>query len=303
MHATVLAFLAAVNLANAAAGNLESVLTMAQDLKAFFDSEYAATVLDSADICLQCIGYLDYDSVIINDGDRFEVISDLMRLQEKQELDFLVIPEINESVMTLLENELNLFKSKIITIVPRQISFESLKLRLDTQLYYYDVFEDLIKLYEVYAVKNGPQINRQIGNWTLAKGLHIEEPQIWKRRSDLMGTTLRNAVLSWSVFNNLTFDGDGKTVVSNRGIFHDIMVKLGKQLNFTQTVERSRDGKWGGFEPDGVTWNGMVRMLMDGAIDVCTSGLTHYVARDAVVDFTVPILREGTTLVAPRNGQ
>ena len=42
-----------------------------------------------------------------------------------------------------------------------------------------------ISLHEVYAIKNGPQIHRKIGEWDARTGIDIYVPGIWERRSDM----------------------------------------------------------------------------------------------------------------------
>ena len=76
--------------------------------------------------------------------------------------------------------------SKSAIVVPRQSDWTGLKLRLDTQLYFYDVESPTsISLHEVYAIKDGPQIQRKIGQWDAETGLDIYVPFIWKRRSNM----------------------------------------------------------------------------------------------------------------------
>ncbi len=74
---------------------------------------------------------------------------------------------------------------------------------------------------------------------------------------------------------------------------------LGGRFNFTVGTVLSRDGKWGGLEEDGVTWNGMIAMLIDGEIDLCTAGLTQVMTRDAAVDFSIPMANDIATFLAP----
>ncbi len=62
-----------------------------------------------------------------------------------------------------------------------------------------------------------------------------------------------------------------------------------------------RDNKWGGLDPDGKTWNGLVGMLIDGEIDMASAGLSLIPARARVVDFSVATGRQAVTLSAPRS--
>ncbi len=73
-------------------------------------------------------------------------------------------------------------------------------------------------------------------------------------------------------------------------------------MNFTINLSRSPDKKWGALNPDGKTWNGLVGVLIAGKADLVPAPLIWNSARDAVIDFTVPILEERFTLVAARGG-
>ena len=49
---------------------------------------------------------------------------------------------------------------------------------------------------EAYAVKGIP-MTKQIGSWNETSGLNIEKPNIWERRDDLNGVTVRVTSLNF----------------------------------------------------------------------------------------------------------
>ena len=59
---------------------------------------------------------------------------------------------------------------------------------------------------------------------------------------------------------------------------------LAKSLNFTMTTRTPYDRKWGLLESDG-KWNGMIRELIDGDIDIASGGLAISFERAMVVDY------------------
>ena len=67
----------------------------------------------------------------------------------------------------------------------------NISLRLDTRLYAYDEREDEIRLKERYAVMGTPVLNI-FGTWIRGKGLTIAESNIWERRTDLGGNSIRS---------------------------------------------------------------------------------------------------------------
>ena len=64
-------------------------------------------------------------------------------------------------------------------------------------------------------------------------------------------------------------------------------------MNFTYTLTKAPDGKWGNIQPDG-SWNGMVGisdgMLKKGTADIAVADLTITSARSKVVDFLPTLL-------------
>ncbi len=112
-----------------------------------------------------------------------------------------------------------------------------------------------------------------------------------------------DGVLSWTL-DHLMFEGLNGEVIEGcgecstgtgkilgyEGIFGEGMWRLAKKLNYTLTFNPPADNKWGNLEPDG-TWNGLVRQLIDGEVDIVTCGLTITKERDEVVDYTVPVFQ------------
>ena len=50
------------------------------------------------------------------------------------------------------------------------------------------------------------------------------------------------------------------------GSFPDLLNTLAYTMNFTYTMAKPPDNKWGGQAPDG-TWNGMMNQVVNGKID------------------------------------
>ena len=55
-------------------------------------------------------------------------------------------------------------------------------------------------------------------------------------------------------------------------------------LNFTVTRRKPYDEQWGLLDHDG-KWNGMIRELVDGDIDIASAGLAISLDRALVVDY------------------
>jgi hypothetical protein len=61
----------------------------------------------------------------------------------------------------------------------------------------------------------------------------------------------------------------------------------------------SKDGKWGGINKNKKSWNGLVGMLINKELDVSTAGLSQFKERNEVVDFSIPLIADKSTLNIP----
>ncbi len=292
----ILLFLAETTISS----DMDLILRMASDFQSALNLDHRATLIASVDFCAPCSESLLLPGSLINMYSLNETLGALEALKAVDQLHYLVATSSGDlrQFLSACDQGLGLFKAKTATLIPKQADWSYLKLRLDSQLYFYDTVGSIIYLYEVYAIKSGPQMVRQIGQWSSDIGLKIPELNLWQRRSDLMGTTIINGVMTWSMFNKVTADSSGN-ILSVAGIFAETMSKLSKKLNFTEKPMMPPDRKWGGREADG-TWNGIIKMLMDKRFDMSTGGLTQFKERDAVVDFTIPMGKEGSTLIAKK---
>ena len=66
-------------------------------------------------------------------------------------------------------------------------------------------------------------------------------------------------------------------------------------MNFTYTLIKPSDGKWGAIQPDG-TWNGMIDLLADQEIDIAPAPFTVTEKRSTVITFASPITEVFHTL-------
>ena len=117
-------------------------------------------------------------------------------------------------------------------------------LSLHSQFYLLTPTNDSLEVVELYDVEvGGKRIWRQVGTWhsdSLAVSILTED--IWERRGDLWGTSLRTIMLPYCDFICLEEEGEPD---SWYGLVPDIYNSLANTLNFTYSVEFSSDGKWG----------------------------------------------------------
>lgn len=81
------------------------------------------------------------------------------------------------------------------------------------------------------------------------------------------------------------------------GVDVTIMTTLAKYLKFKMELIPSFDGYWGSLVNG--SWNGMVRMVMDGRADIGMSPFTMTSLRETVIDFTSSYKNDYLTFVSP----
>ncbi len=149
------------------------------------------------------------------------------------------------------------------------------------------------------------QVSQLLGTWSnLTHDLQVERQYIWKRRGDLRGVTLYDALLnfSWSDFN---FIKEGKDFPNFDGFYPRLMKILKDRLNFKSEAIMSKLKAYGRLktlENGTKEWVGLVGMLSSREADISTSGLTINSERAAVNDYTIGLIPDPLTLVIRNPG-
>lgn len=113
-------------------------------------------------------------------------------------------------------------------------------------------------------------------------------------------------VLSPNAVSTASDDLKGKTLrvvtVSNTpiytGFYNDLLNALGTELKFNSTVEVL--DAYGSKDCDG-QWNGMVGALVNRTADIAIADLTITPARHEAIDFTIPYLETGYSILAKKD--
>ena len=78
---------------------------------------------------------------------------------------------------------------------------------------------------------------------------------------------------------------NGTATGSILGFQGGVLAALCERLHFRAVSTFSVDGKWGGLNADGATWNGLVGMLTRGEADMVAAPLSLTMARQEVIDY------------------
>ena len=121
---------------------------------------------------------------------------------------------------------------------------KTVNIKFNVKLYILKHKKDLFEIVEVYDVEaGGVRVSNLVGTWRLGSlGPNIWEENIWERRRELQGKNMRTLTLSKCP--HVCLD-KGNSMSAWYGILPDIYNSLAKDLNFTYTLARPTDGKWG----------------------------------------------------------
>ena len=176
------------------------------------------------------------------EGDIDYVLNKVRILQYLGDLDcILFVGSGHQPLIVNMTNSLKLFQSGITGIIPKtEYPDLNLKTYLNTRLFVLEDQDNNTKIEEVYAIKGMP-ITSKVGSWNETARLKIDEPNIWERRSNLKGVTIRVTSLNYSTLHFLNNDVSG-----GGGYFIEPLYYLTSKLNFITRFLYSSDGKWGG---------------------------------------------------------
>ena len=176
--------------------------------------------------------------------------------------------------------------------------FTDLDLRLDSNLFLlnFDAGSDRVGIQELYSVKGGDPMTNSMGvYWPQNESVSLTSVDTWTRRRDLQGTNLVLSALPFSYFAILNISQDGSQILEATGLFQDVIEHLAAELNFTTTHVLPPDMQWGNLNKDG-NWDGMVKMLLDREIDICTGGMTITEGRSSVITFSIGLVKDTYTI-------
>nr|AXF48840.1 ionotropic receptor IR9 [Lobesia botrana] len=77
----------------------------------------------------------------------------------------------------------------------------------------------------------------------------------------------------------------------------DLIHEISKILGFNYTFKLAPDGRYGSFNRESKEWDGMIRELLEQRADVAIADLTITYDREQVVDFTMPFMNLGISVL------
>jgi hypothetical protein len=236
-----------------------------------------------------------------NDIEALDVLKRLQWLEDLNELNMIFFMGNDpKNLLRMSIGNFNLISSGVLLVMSYEPNLTIFKPRLDSKLFFFNLLGADIHLSEIYSVKSGQPIKQKFGVWSVETGLVVNTPNMWERRADLRGLQLECVTLDYVFMTQVHHDNKSEKLPLLTGLFVDYLRHLESHLNFTANLGLSQDGKWGALEEDRSTWNGMVRMLINNKTDIATAGFTRTLQRSIVIDFSVSLDAEISTLIVAR---
>ncbi|CAH8597291.1 unnamed protein product [Dicrocoelium dendriticum] len=151
---------------------------------------------------------------------------------------------------------------------------------------------------------------REFGRWNMDEGLVVTKNfslALQEMQSELKGKVLRITTQEekpYMMYKGRIKPGGHKSTDPKdwRGFCIDLLNELGKELNFTYTINLVADATYGNMKiVDGVeVWDGMVQELRNRKADLAVGSFTITYDRERVIDFTTPFMYLGISIIYKR---
>ncbi|XP_063675309.1 glutamate receptor ionotropic, kainate 2-like [Bolinopsis microptera] len=163
------------------------------------------------------------------------------------------------------------------------------------------------KMYDLVNFRSKDVV--KVGGWTKETGLVMiaNETIVWNGQSEeiptsavrsLKGTRLRLGITQEPPFIMIDMNctaKDPKNKDCYSGLCIELVELLASILEFDYDYVLSEDNKFGSPEANG-TWNGLIKMLLEGKIDVGAVNFAMNKARESAIDFTMPFINTGLVM-------
>lgn len=227
---------------------------------------------------------LKTESALIYDAVKLLATS-LGRLDRSQSFEVRPISCVDEEPWTHGTSLVNFMRPEIFRGLSGLVAFDEFGLR--------STFTLDILVFNETGIEN-------IGYWNSKGGLNItpswldaySEFSISQR--PLIVTTVTTEPFTMRRFTSLTTSGNSQF----EGYAIDLIDELSLILNFKYEIRLCKDGKYGAEDPEGSgTWNGMIGELLRDEADIAIVDLTITRKREKVVDFTLPFMTTGVSIL------
>ena len=176
------------------------------------------------------------------------------------------------------------------------------KITFDSQMYVLNGNVTHASLVEVYKTcRDTPLIIRKLVVMSDENEAYLESMNMWSRRNDLMGCSLRVAYIDRFPYISMAESDED---LMNRNVKHifksgnttmyggmlnsiEMIKLLASDLNFTVSWVHAKDNSYGIFNKQTGKWDGLIGLMMDDKADLSNDYLIVTPSRSRVISFTV----------------
>ena len=233
-----------------------------------------------------------------NDQDTNELANHLASIHPHRQQDGLIF--VGSQGHEKLLKQLSEGAPSILTLnypVFMPISYQKdIQLRLDSNIYFYrDIDISNYEVYDIFAVKAGPDIALEVGKWNFDDGMTLSKSMNrWNRRTNLQQTIFINCLVDYPPWAQLTKDKHGN-INGSKGYFQDMVFYITDKLNLT--VE-TKEHPWAMKLLDNGSWTGAMGLLQRQEVDTVSTGFGINVQRSKYIDYPIATNKEAVTLIA-----
>ena len=203
-------------------------------------------------------------------------------IQQSRRQDGVIFSD-DEGMATLIKaTSHSLYRSPLPVFMPIKYA-DLIELRLDSNvLFYRSLGGEEITIVDMFAVKDGKPIIRELGLWKMSNGLKLfYRKNRWDRRTDLNGAEVTETVFLDDNISKLVYNHG--TLVASFGLHADRLHAFADTVNLKIRTIRTYDGRFGKQMRNG-SWNGNVGMLTRKDADVAFR-LAWTLQRDMFIDY------------------
>ena len=192
--------------------------------------------------------------------------------------------------------EPSLFRSNSPIFMPLKLA-NSLELKLDTNVLFFEKEDVHFKLVDMFAVNGGETITLEMGSWNENDGVKLGQSiSRWDRRTDLMGAVFRNNLWEGQHWAKFIYNKNG-IVIGSKGWFQDQLFYVTDRLNLTVKIVELLDNTTS--ECPCIKCK---KLLLMDLTDICSGGLTIKIpmvnGEKTPHELSLATMKYDTTLVA-----
>ena len=199
---------------------------------------------------------------------------------------------------------INMYDHKLRSTDPSNETFtktwDENEIRLDSHIYFFNVNESFASLLEVYKpCQNSMPVVNSLVNFDQHGTYYLENKMLWSRRNKLDNCILNVAYVDQPPLISLARNDEAlatarhilkfgnKTMYGGRYSHLEIVQRLSFDLNFTIKWVQATDNSYGVFDSKKGTWDGLIKLIIEGDAEFSNAYLTVTPSRSDFVSFSI----------------